>query len=94
MLSEIQPHYIKIDMDLIRNIHEDTFKQALIECFVRLSEVTNMKLIAEGIEDREELKTLINLGVYAGQGYFISRPAGAFLDIPDYVKILFYLAIK
>lgn len=86
MLSEIQPHYIKIDMDLTRNIHKDTFKQALIECFVRLSEVTNMKLIAEGIENTEELKTLINLGVYAGQGYFISPPAGAFLDIPDHVK--------
>ena len=86
MLAEIKPHYIKIDMDLIRDINKDTFKQALIECFVRLSEVTNMKLIAEGIENEKELKTLINLGVYGGQGYFINPPAGAFLDIPDHVK--------
>lgn len=86
MLTEIKPHYIKIDMDLIRNINKDTFKQSLIECFVRLSEITNMKLIAEGIETEEELKTLINLGVCAGQGYFINRPAGAFLDIPNHIK--------
>lgn len=86
MLTETKPHYVKIDMDLIRNINLDTFKQALIECFVKLSEVTNMKLIAEGIETEAELTTLISLGVYAGQGYFISRPASTFLDTPDYIK--------
>ncbi|GFP75049.1 GGDEF domain-containing protein [Clostridium fungisolvens] len=88
MLNETKPHYIKIDMDLIRDINKDSFKQSLLECFVKLSESTNMKLIAEGIETEEELKTLISLGVYAGQGYFISRPAGTFLDIPGSVKEL------
>lgn len=88
MLSETKPHYIKIDMDLIRNVNADSFKQSLLECFVKLSEATNMKLIAEGIETEEELKTLIKLGVYAGQGFFLSRPAGTFLDIPNSVKDL------
>ncbi|WP_297428290.1 GGDEF domain-containing protein [Clostridium sp.] len=88
MLNETKPHYVKIDMDLIRNVDEDFFKQSLIECFVKLSEATNMRLIAEGIETEEELKTLISLGVYAGQGFFIGRPAGTFLDIPSYVKNL------
>ncbi|WP_411681544.1 GGDEF domain-containing protein [Clostridium thailandense] len=88
MLNETKPHFIKIDMDLIRNINKDSFKQSLLECFVKLSESTNMKLIAEGIETKEELKTLINLGVYAGQGFFIGRPAGTFLDISDSVKTL------
>lgn len=86
MLTETKPHFVKIDMDLIRNINQDTFKQALIECFVRLSEVVNMKLIAEGIETEEELITLINLGVYAGQGYFINRPCAGFSDTPINIK--------
>ncbi len=86
MLTETKPHYVKIDMDLIRNINKDTFKQALLDCFVRLSKVVNMKLIAEGIETEEELATLVNLGVYAGQGYFLNRPAGDFLDTSDYVR--------
>ena len=88
MLNETKPHFVKIDMDLIRDINEDLFKQSLVECFVKLSEATNMKLIAEGIETEEELKTLIKLGVYAGQGFFISRPAGTFLDISNSVKDL------
>lgn len=77
MLSETKPHFVKIDMDLIRDIDRDFFKQALIKCFVSLSEVTGMRLIAEGIETKEELLTLIDLGVYAGQGYYINRPAAA-----------------
>lgn len=87
-LAEIKPHYIKIDIDLIRNIDKDTFKQAIIKTFVSLSNTTNMKLIAEGIETEEELSTLVGLGVYAGQGFFLLRPAGTFLAIPDEVKCL------
>lgn len=86
LLNETKPHYMKIDMELIRGINEDKFKQSLLSCFVKLSEATNMKLIAEGIETKEELITLINLGVYAGQGYYIGKPKSAFTDIDDFVK--------
>jgi EAL domain-containing protein (putative c-di-GMP-specific phosphodiesterase class I)/GGDEF domain-containing protein len=83
MLSETKPHFVKIDMDLIRDIDKDFFKQALIKCFVSLAEVTGMKLIAEGIETKEELLTLIDLRVYAGQGYYLRRPADSFEDISE-----------
>ena len=84
-LAETKPHYIKIDMELVRDIDKDTFKQEIMKTFVSLSNATNMKLIAEGVETKEELETLINLGVYAGQGYYILRPAGTFLNIPEEV---------
>lgn len=83
MLTETKPHYVKIDMDIIRNIDKDAFKQALIKCFVSLADVTGMKLIAEGIETEDELLTLIDLGVYAGQGFFLQRPAGTFLEMSE-----------
>ena len=87
-LAETKPHYIKIDMDLVRNIDKDNFKQAIMKTFVSLGNSTNMKLIAEGIETEEELTTLINLGVYAGQGFFLLRPAGTFLELPEEIKSL------
>ncbi|WP_409069266.1 EAL domain-containing protein [Clostridium caseinilyticum] len=83
MLSYIKPHYIKMDMDLIRNIHEDSFKQNLIASIVSLANKENMKLIAEGIEKEEELIELIKLGVYAGQGYFLQSPDASFLGINE-----------
>lgn len=74
MLLKINPVFIKIDMELIRNIHQNHFQQAIIKSFVNLANMTNTKLIAEGIEQYEELKTLIRLGVHAGQGFYFSKP--------------------
>ncbi|CAH2214507.1 GGDEF domain-containing protein [Tepidibacter aestuarii] len=85
-ITQTKPHYIKIDMELIRDIDRDLFKQALIKSLVDLANTTNTKLIAEGIETEEELQCLIKLGVYAGQGYFLQKPADTFLDICENIK--------
>jgi GGDEF domain-containing protein len=62
-------------MALIRGINQDSFKQAVVKSFVVLANLTGSKLIAEGIETMEELRTLLSLGVHAGQGYLLGRPA-------------------
>lgn len=82
-IVETKPNFIKIDMNIVRNIHKDTFKQAIVKSFVQLGNNTNILIIAEGIETKEELKTLIRLGVYAGQGYYFQRPAAKLLSLPD-----------
>lgn len=74
LISDVNPHYIKLDMQLIRNIDSDTIKAALVRSMVELSHISNISLIAEGVETREELTTLINLGVQYAQGYYLQRP--------------------
>ena len=86
-INEIRPNYIKIDMDLIRNIDKDAFKQALLKAFVDTSRITNIKIIAEGIETKEELKTLIVLGVHAGQGYYLKKPSDCFDALDDEIVV-------
>lgn len=86
MLSEIRPNFIKIDMELVRNIDKDMLKRELIKCIQRFAESTNLKIIAEGIETYDELKTLINIGIDYGQGYFIQRPNPAFIEINPSVR--------
>ncbi|MFW6036143.1 MAG: GGDEF domain-containing protein [Halothermotrichaceae bacterium] len=73
-------NYIKIDHSLISGIDKDPVKQALLEAFVKFSRKIKSKIIAEGIETRWELKTLIELGVDYGQGFLISRPGNRFLQ--------------
>lgn len=73
-IQEIEPNYIKIDMELIRDIDKDSFKEALIQAFLSFSNTTNIQLIAEGIETENELRKLIQMGVHFGQGYFLQRP--------------------
>ncbi len=82
-IVETKPHFIKIDMNIVRDIHKDSFKQAIVKSFVQLGNNTNIRIIAEGIEKKEELKTLIRLGVYAGQGYYFQRPASKLLSLSD-----------
>ena len=74
LISDINPNYIKLDMKLTRDIHTDGLKAALVRGMVELSKISNISLIAEGIETEEEMETLIDLGVQYGQGFFIQFP--------------------
>lgn len=81
LISDINPNYIKLDMKLIRSVHTDNLKAALIKGMVDLSKISNIFIIAEGIETEEELETLINLGVHYGQGFLLQRPDAEVKDI-------------
>lgn len=74
LICDIVPHYLKLDMSLIRGIHKDVIKRAMVKSMVEFANLTNIQLIAEGIECEEELKTLLKLGVHNGQGYFLRKP--------------------
>lgn len=89
LISDIHPHYLKLDMKLIRNIDKESLKYVLVKSLIEFSKVTNINLIAEGIETKEELKALINLGVQYGQGYYIQRPDEVIKETnPSLVKFI------
>ena len=73
-IAEIRPDYIKIDMSLVRGIHKDGVKTALMETFVTFAAKIGCEIIAEGIEEEAELALLADIGVHYGQGYFFGRP--------------------
>lgn len=74
LITEIHPHYLKLDMSLIRDIDKDGIKYALIHTFHHFCQTAGIKVIAEGIENENELNALIDIGIDYGQGYFIQRP--------------------
>ncbi len=89
LISDIKPNYIKLDMKLIRHVHSDRLKAALVRGMVELSKISNINIIAEGIETADELETLINLGVRYGQGYFIQFPEAEVREIrPDIIHLI------
>ncbi len=77
-IVSISHNYIKIDRSLIHNIDKNNIKQSLIEAFMNFAESINSEVIAEGIETKAELNTLINLGVDYGQGYYLAYPEPGF----------------
>ncbi len=73
-IAELKPNFIKIDMSLIRNIDRDPVRRALLETIVTFADKIDSKVIAEGIETREEAATLLQIGTHYGQGYFLGKP--------------------
>ncbi len=75
---ELKPHYIKLDISLVRGIEKNLLKQELIKASQSLAVKMNSLVIAEGIETREELNTLKEIGVTIGQGHYFAKPGPAF----------------
>jgi EAL domain-containing protein (putative c-di-GMP-specific phosphodiesterase class I)/GGDEF domain-containing protein/CBS domain-containing protein len=94
LISEVCPHFIKIDMNLIRDIDKDVTKQSLVKSMREFAALSNTYLIAEGIETEGELLKLIEIGVDFGQGYFIQRPHPELLSIASHVLQLICEADK
>lgn len=73
-LLQVNPDFIKIDMSLIRNIHQDVERQTIVSNILRYTKEKNIKVIAEGVETLEELRKLMELGVDFVQGYYLAKP--------------------
>lgn len=73
-LVDLAPDLLKLDISLTRDVHRDIARRALITAMVHFAGEIGAKLVAEGIECREEHETLAELGVDFGQGYYFAKP--------------------
>ena len=73
-ILRLQPDFIKLDLDLTRGIDGDPVRRALATALVTFGREIGSLMIAEGVERREELDVLTDLGFAAAQGYFLGRP--------------------
>jgi EAL domain-containing protein (putative c-di-GMP-specific phosphodiesterase class I)/ActR/RegA family two-component response regulator len=69
-----KPEVVKIDHHIIAGIDDDQIKKSIVRFIAAFCNENNILCIAEGIERKEEMETVIGLGVNAGQGYYLCRP--------------------
>jgi len=67
-------HTIKIDRSFVRNIHKDNHNVFIIESIITIVRRLSLNLVAEGVENEEELLHLASLGCDVFQGFYFSRP--------------------
>jgi EAL domain-containing protein (putative c-di-GMP-specific phosphodiesterase class I) len=77
ILERIQPDFLKLDVSLVRNIHENLIKQELLSSLIRIAGRLGSTVIAEGVESQEEVTALLEAGARYGQGYLFAVPAPA-----------------
>lgn len=82
ILVSRQFDYVKLDMSLIQNIHLYPSTQVLVKHIIDYCHANGQKVIAEGIEKKEELSMVISMGVDYLQGFLLGK-ADSTLSQPD-----------
>ena len=72
---------LKIDRSFIEGLEKDRHQLELVKAILRLAEVFNLDVIAEGIEREEQSARLLDLECKYGQGYLYSQPVPAAIAV-------------
>ncbi len=65
---------LKIDQSFVRNLPHNEDDRGIVRAIIALSKSLNLRVISEGIENKESLKFLREEGSDEMQGYYLSRP--------------------
>lgn len=65
---------LKIDASFIRDIHQNEESQAIVQAVLTLARTLGINVIAEGVENQEQLSVLSEDGCSQGQGFLFSKP--------------------
>ncbi len=74
MLTSLPIDALKLDMKFIRNICTDKKACRLVEIMIEIARLLEVPVIAEGVETKEQMMLLKELGCDIIQGYYFSKP--------------------
>ena len=75
ILSDVEPNYVKIDRHSISGIDKNLMKFNMVESVATACHRIGIKVIAEGVEQQEEVDVIVNMGVELLQGYLLGKPS-------------------
>ena len=83
-LTKFPIQYLKIDQSFIREAPDNKSVNSVISATIAMAHSLNMKVIAEGVENKAQLEFLKTLGCDIVQGYLISKP----LKASEYIELV------
>lgn len=89
-LLSLNPHYVKVDVTIVRDIDVDENKQQIVRNIVEYGHARDMQIIAEGIETGAELQKLLELNVDLLQGFFLARPGAVPPALSEDARLLLW----
>ncbi len=83
-LSKIPFDTIKIDQSYVKDIETDDKARNILKCLVDLGKLNGLEVIAEGVDNEEQVKILESFGCDTIQGFYYSKP----IKRSDYSQLL------
>jgi EAL domain-containing protein (putative c-di-GMP-specific phosphodiesterase class I) len=74
---ELQPAFVKLDPELVRDVDHTPRKRAVIAAVVQMCGELGAQVIAKGVETEQEARALVDCGVVYAQGSLSGRPSVA-----------------
>ncbi len=74
LVHTLRPDFIKLDRELIREVHEDHVKDLIASKLLEIGRGLGIRTIVEGVEKPQELAWARERGADYVQGYLIARP--------------------
>jgi diguanylate cyclase (GGDEF)-like protein/PAS domain S-box-containing protein len=75
---------LKIDRSFIRELATNSDDASVVRAMISMGRSLQMKVVAEGVETREQLECLRRYGCPEGQGYYFSKA----IDAADFTRLL------
>ena len=83
-LADLPFDVLKIDMQFIRSMDNNSKVKDIIKMIINLSKMFNATSVAEGVETKEQYLFLKESGCDVIQGYYFSKP----LPLEDFMKLI------
>lgn len=77
MLQEAPVDVLKLDMKFLLGKDDKGRSEVIIESVIQMAHKLGFRVIAEGVETKEQCEMLLRLGCHYGQGYYFSKPIPA-----------------
>ncbi len=74
MLIDCHPEYLKVDRYVVHGCTSDPYRRAILRATAALALSSDGAVIAQGVENEEDIATVLGLGIDILQGFLISRP--------------------
>ncbi len=82
-IVQTKPEVVKIDRHIVTDVSKDPFKRSIVHFIVSFCQENHIMSVAEGIETRDDLQAVRDLGVVCGQGFYLFKPT-AQIDLQNF----------
>ncbi|GAE24573.1 diguanylate cyclase/phosphodiesterase [Halalkalibacter wakoensis JCM 9140] len=84
-LKRFPVNALKIDRSFVKDIWREKENAAIVQAIISMAKGLKLEVIAEGVETKEELSIIKQLGCTYGQGYYFAKPMSC-LEVDHFLK--------